>query len=193
MKLPVRVLLFTAVVTLVACDSNQGSRPASSAPSATAVPATVATTPTVIEFAENQLPDAGTYIIDLSPGRISIRAHQGGELELLESLAETAGFQLLTGGLAWKIVTVDVQADTLHAALTELLRAYPYQLVYTSDRETHREVLSEVVVGEELLPEAIEGDAKAATEDEILPEETDEQSDRQQAYLQDLQRLRPLL
>ncbi len=127
-------------------------------------------------------------MIDLAPGNISIRANRVNTLEILDGIAAQAGFRLLAGDIAWETVTVDIQKDTLHAALVELIKAYPYLIVYTPDKDTRREVLSEVVVGDLLATATADSDAATAAGDEAPLENPDDLPDpEQQAYLEELQ------
>ena len=181
------ILTCSLAALLIACDSRQGSDQQLSSPAATAKLAGVITAPVAADI-ESPFPDAGNYVIDLAPGNISIRANQVNELEILDGIAAQAGFRLLTGDVAWGTVTVDIQKDTLHAALVELIKAYPYLIVYTPDKDTRQEVLSEVVVGDMLATETADSDAATAAGDEAPLESLDELSDPgQQAYLQELQ------
>ncbi len=178
MKPSVCTLLACALaVLLIACDSRQASSEQPATPAVTTAPVEVDT--------DKLFPDTGNQVIDLSPGNVSIRANQVDELELLNSVALTAGFQLLTGDVAWGTVTVDIREDTLHAALAELLKGYPYQIVYTPASDG-KEVLSEVVVGGTLITATPDSAADTATE--IPPESPDVPPDsgHQQVALQEL-------
>ena len=158
MKLTARLILNCVLASLLtACDSNQGTSQQANAPAATVEPAPVASTPDP-GLTETPFPAAGNHAIDLSLGRVSIRANQVNERELLNELATRANFQLLTGNFDWQVVTVDIQVETLHAALVELLEGYPYQIVYAPDKDTQQEVLTEVVIGE--LPATETGDSR---------------------------------
>jgi len=165
MKRPVCTILACALAALLtACDSRQDAGRQPAAPAATAEPADVTGAPAVADT-DSPFPDAGDYEIDLSPGNVSIRANQVDEHELLDSMAMTAGFELLTADVAWRTLTVDIRKDTLHAALVELLGAHPYQLVYTPDAKTQQEVLAEVVVGAALSAGTPDSDAAPTTGD----------------------------
>lgn len=181
------ILTCSLAALLIACDSRQGSDQQPSTPAATVKLPGVITAPVAADI-ERPFPDAGNYVIDLAPGNISIRANQVNELEILDDIAARAGFRLLTGDVAWETVTVDIQKDTLHAALVELIKAYPYLIIYTPDKDTRQEVLSEVVVGDLLATETADSDAATAAGDEAPLEGLDDLSDPgQQAYLQELQ------
>lgn len=188
MKRSVCTLLTCSLAALlIACDSRQGSDQPPPTPAATAKLPGVITAPVAADI-ESPFPDAGNYVIDLAPGNISIRANQVNALEILDGIAAQAGFRLLTGEIAWETVTVDIQKDTLHAALVELINAYPYLIIYTPDKDTRQEVLSEVVVGDLLATATADSDAATATGDEAPLESPDDLSDPgQQAYLEELQ------
>jgi hypothetical protein len=84
---------------------------------------------------------------------------------------------------------VDIQAESLQAALVELLKGYPYQIVYVPDKDNRQETLSEVFIGE--LPatgKTTDGDETGATH-KASPGEIDEPSEdsQQQTYIQQLQ------
>lgn len=180
------ILAGVLVALLVACDARQDAERKPAAPAATAEPPGADSAP-VAAAIDTPFPDAGNYEIDLAPGNISIRANQVDELELLESIALTAGFELLTADVAWRTVTVDIREATLHAALAELLGAHPYQIVYTPDAATQQEVLSEVVVG--AMPGVATPDSAAApaTGDVAAPGSPEDPPDPgQQAALQEL-------
>jgi hypothetical protein len=186
-KLTARLILNCVLASLLtACDSNQGTSQQANAPAATVEPAPLASTPD--PDTETPFPAAGNHAIDLSPGRVSIRANQVNERELLNELATRANFQLLTANFDWQLVTVDIQVETLHAALVELLEGYPYQIVYAPDRDTQQEVLTEVVIGE--LPATETGDSmETQAGDTALLRDIEELSEdgRQMAYIQALQ------
>jgi len=126
--------------------------------------------------------------INLSFGKVSIRANQVNERTLLDELAMRANFQLLTGDIDWQVVTVDIQAESLQAALVELLMGYPYQIVYAPDKDNRQEILSEVVIGE--LPAIVTTDSEQTdAADKAWHEDIEELSKdgQQQAYIQGLQ------
>ena len=171
---------------LFACDSSPEAGRQTSAP---VEPADVATTPApVVVTTSLPMPMAGKHVIDLSAGMVSIRANQVYELELLNELAARANFQLLSGDVDWKTVSVDMPVQPLHTALGELLQQYPYQIVYTPDADTQQEVLSEVVIGGLPVTGITPGKNADAT-NKTLPGEIDEPSEdgEQRAYIQQLQ------
>ena len=186
MKLTARLILTCVLASLLtACDSNQGTSQQANAPAATGEPASVANTPDP-ERTENPFPAAGDHDIDLSFGKVSIRANQVNELELLNELATLANFRLLTGDIDWQQVTVDIQAESLQAALVELLKGYPYQIVYAPDKDNRQEILSEVVIGE--LPATEESEKTDAANKALLKDiEALSEDGQQMAYIQQLQ------
>jgi len=126
--------------------------------------------------------------IDLSSGKVSIRANQVNERTLLDELATRANFQLLTGDIDWQVVTVDIQAESLQAALVKLLQGYPYQIVYAPNKDNTQEVLTEVVIGELAAigtPDSTETDA--ADKSPLKDIEELSKDGQQQAYIQALQ------
>ena len=188
MKLISRFLLTCGLTALLtACDSNPGTDQQAAAPAAPVEPAAVATSPAA-EAVARPLPPVGKMAVKLSSGKVSIRANQVYELDLLNKLATLANFQLLSGDVDWKIVTVDIQEQPLHTALGELLQHYPYEIVYAPDEDTQQEVLSEVVVGKLSAAEITASkDADAAYKALLKDIEELSEDGRQQAYIQHLQ------
>ena len=184
MKLTTRLILTCVLAALLtACDSNQGTN--QQAPAETAEPAAVVPDP---GHTARPFPAAGMHEINLSFGKVSIRANQVNERTLLDELATRANFQLLTGDIDWQVVTVDIQAESLQAALVELLMGYPYQIVYAPDKDNRQEILSEVVIGE--LPAIVTTDSEQTdAADKAWHEDIEELSKdgQQQAYIQGLQ------
>jgi hypothetical protein len=189
-KLITRLILTGGLTALLlACDSTPGTDQQAAAPAATIEAADVATTPAPeVPATPLPMPAAGKHVIDLSAGMVSIRANQVVELELLNELATLANFQLLSGDVDWKTVSVDMPAQPLHAALGELLQDYPYQIVYTPDKDTQREVLSEVFIGG-LSAAAISDSKDTDAANKATPTDIDETSEdsEQQAYIRQLQ------
>lgn len=188
MKLTTRLTLTCVLAALLtACDSNQGTNQHTPTVAETAEPAAIASTPDPGHTAR-PFPAAGMHEIDLSAGKASIRANQVNEQTLLDELATRANFQLLTGDIDWQVVTVDIQAESLQAALVELLAGYPYQIVYAPDKDNRQEILSEVVIGE--LPAIVATDSEQTdAADKAWREDIEELSEdgQQQAYIQGLQ------
>jgi hypothetical protein len=171
---------------LLACDSNPGTDQQAAAPAVPVEPAAVAT-PAVAEPVASPLLPAGKSAIELSSGKVSIRANQVYELDLLNKLATEANFQLLSGDIDWKIVTIDIQDQPLHAALGELLKDYPYEIVYAPDADTQQEVLSEVVIGKLSAAEITTGKDTNTANKALLKEIEALSKDGQQlAYMQNL-------
>jgi hypothetical protein len=187
-KLITRLILIWGLTTLLlACDSNPGTGQQAAAPAAPVEQAAV-TTPAVAESVASPLPPVGKFAIKLSSGKVTILANQVYELDLLNELATLANFQLLSGDIDWKIVSVDMQAQPLHTALGELLQHYPYEIVYAPDEDTQQEVLSEVVVGELSATEITASKETAAANKALLKEIEALSKDGQQlAYTQQLQ------
>ena len=188
MKLINGIILSCCLTALLtACDSDPGTNQQAATPDAPVEPAAVATPP-VAEPVTRPLPPVGKSAMKLSSGKLTIRANQVYELDLLNELAALASFQLLTGDVDWKTVTVDIEAQPLHAALGELLQHYPYEIVYAPDADTQQEVLSEVVVGE-LTATEITASKDTAAANKALLKDIEELSEdgQQQAYLQQLQ------
>jgi len=193
MKLPVYIVLCCTLVSLIGCDTADapGQKPA--APAATVDPAGVPADPATGQTHGTPL-ESGQYLVDLSTGAVSIRANQVDELALFKAVAAAAGFTLLTGDIDWKVVSVDLRAATLHAAVVELVKDYPYEIVYAPMEGSAEEVLSEVVIGEPQMIEAADGKPAEPVDEDLgaldaikeFPEH-----ERQQAYLQALQNSSP--
>ena len=174
---------------LLACDSSPDTERQAAVPAATMEAADVATTPAVIAPATSlPMPEAGKHVIELSAGMVSIRANQVDELALLDELAMLANFQLLIGEVDWKTVSVDMPAQPLHAALGELLQNHAYQIVYTPDKNTQQQVLSEVFIGG-LSAAAVSDSKDTGTTHKSTLNNTEEPSEdgEQQAYIRQLQ------
>jgi len=187
-KLITRFLLTCGLTTLLtACDSSPDTDKQVTTPAAPVAPADIATPP-VAEPVARPLPPAGKSTIELSSGKVSILANQVYELQLLSELATLADFQLLTGDIDWKTVSVDIQAQPLHTALGQLLQHYSYQIVYAPDEDTQQEVLSEVFIGG-LSAAAITDSKDTEAANKALPSEINEPSEdgQQRAYIQQLQ------
>ena len=191
MKPITRLILACGLTTLLlACDSSPpDTDQQTAAPAATIEPADVATTPAPdVPATSLPMPASGKHVIDLSSGKVSIRANQVYELDLLNELATLANFQLLSGDVDWKTVSVDIQAQPLHTALGELLQDYPYQIVYAPDKDTQQEVLSEVFVGGLSATEIADSKDTAAANKALLKEINELTEDGQQlAYIRELQ------
>jgi hypothetical protein len=190
MKLISRLILTCGLTTLLlACDSGPETDRQTATAAATVEPADVTTTPAaVVEATSMPMPVAGRHVIDLSSGMVSIRANQVYEPDLLYELAALANFQLLTGEVDWKTVSVDMQALPLHAALGELLQNHFYQIVYTPDKYTRHGVLSEVFVGGLSAAAISDGkDTDAASKATLRDAEEQPDDGQQRVYIQQLQ------
>jgi hypothetical protein len=186
MKLPVRTTLVCALaLLLLACDSNPGPDALSSEPAKTAEPAAVDAAPLTAN-ADKPPPGPGQYVVDLTGEGVAIRANQVDELELFKGVAEAAGFQLFAEEFAWKVVTVDIQADTLHAAVVELVEAYPYEIVYAPGEVNREEVLGEVVIGNPVITETNDSEGAVDTLAAHKAIKNLTEYDQQYAYLKEL-------
>lgn len=193
MKLPVPVILCCTLLCLAACDSADAPGQKPSTPAATVAPAGGPADPAAGNTESAPL-DSGQYLVDLGSGAVSIRANQVDELALFNGVAEAAGFTLLTGDIDWKVVSVDIHAETLHAAVVELVKDYPYEIIYASVEDSAEEVLSDVVIGEPQLTAAADGKPAEPVDEDLAAlaaiEEYPEH-ERQLAYLQELQNPSP--
>lgn len=145
MKQIIQITLVTTLSVLGGCDRSPETVQAPP-DAAVTVPADTVATPTSEALTASPLPATGEYEVDLSGTGAVIRANQVNELVLFKAVANRAGFQLLAEELDWKMVSVDIHAETLHAAVVELVSAYPYEIVHAPD-ESGQQVLSEVVIG----------------------------------------------
>ena len=182
------MMLVCTLAILAACDSNQGS---GEQPSklATVESASVDASPVAYKT-ENPILGTGQYMIDLAGEGISIRANQVDELALFKVVAEAARFQLLTGDVNWKVVSVDIHADTLHAAVVDLVKNYPYTLVYAPSEDNQEAVLSKVVLGDPQTTDMTDKDGEETVDaalDAIELIKIYPKHERQYAYLQNLQ------
>ena len=188
MKLINRLILTCCLTPLLlACDSNPGTDRQAATPAAPVAPADIAAVPGA-EPVARPLPPAGKSAITLSSGNVSILANQVYELDLLNELATLENFRLLTGDINWQEITVDIQAESLQAALVELLKGYPYQIVYAPDKDNRQEMLSEVFIGVLPATGTTDGEETDAT-NKALPNEIDEPSEdsQQRVHIQQLQ------
>lgn len=192
MKLTTHLILsFILVAGLLACDS---------APSPEARTQQAAVTPRNIDDPVTDPPvlARGIYVIESSGQRISIHANAVDELTILNGLAKEAGFELVAGHASWQVITVDLQAATTHIAVVELVKRYPYQIIYEYDDNLQQDVLRTVIVGEPPFPqtsaEAVQAQSEP-DEDEAPEDSIDATSatvkrlspEKQQAYLEQLQ------
>jgi len=193
MKQPVCTLLFCILISLAACESGDAPDHKPATPAATVAPAGVPADPAAGQPDSAPL-ESGQYLVDLTDGAVSIRANQVDELALFKAVAAAAGFTLLTGEIDWKVVSVDIQAETLHAAVVELVKGYPYEIVYAPVEGSAEELLSEVVIGEPQMTEAADGKPAEPVDEELAAIEAIKEfpeHERQLAYLQALQNSSP--
>lgn len=137
------------------CDS--GSEPAQAPKDATMVdhrlpgPATPAESTPEPGAADNgtgraeALPHGG-FRIEISGSRVLILANGVNEKEILSRLAEQAGFELTDTGASWKVVTLNIDAASVHDALVQLLKPRRYQIIYEFDTRQQADILKRVVV-----------------------------------------------
>ena len=189
MKKLIHLVLFITLPALNACDRSPP--PEQTHPSA--VTDTVPAAGHTVEAVSATAPlAAGQYLVDLSENAIIIRANQVNELVLYRAVAARGKFQLLMESFDWKTVSVDIHADTLQAAVVELVSAYPYEIVHAPDESGQQEVLSEVVIGKPAAPaaEQKDGDKKIAPvpgKEALLYIKEFDPLGQQQAYLEKLQ------
>jgi hypothetical protein len=96
---------------------------------------------------DNALPD-GKLEIEISGNGVTITANDVSEQKILYSLAARTGFEVIDAGVPWKFVTRTIKAGNLHAALVELLKQYPYQIIYEFDPNRQADTLKRVIAGE---------------------------------------------
>jgi hypothetical protein len=94
----------------------------------------------------------GTFDIRQDAGRLTIRANAARRGDILDQLAVLAGFEVAGPGASPDPVTLAIETTDLHAALVELLKPRPFQIIYEYDRTHDRDVLARVVAGQ--LPAA---------------------------------------
>ena len=83
----------------------------------------------------------------ISDTSVIIRANAVSQQTILYRLATQAGFEITEAGVLWDVVTLNIEADNLHAALVGLLRQHPYQIIYEHDAGYRADTLARVVVG----------------------------------------------
>ena len=92
--------------------------------------------------------DEGTFRIEYLGEGLIILANQASEQQVLARLAEDNGFQLVDHGVLSGSVTLTLEAGSVHAALVELLKQYPYEIIYENDKDFGMDKLAQVIVGE---------------------------------------------
>ena len=81
------------------------------------------------------LPAPGTARVEFSNGRVSVLSNGALRLEILEQLAEKVGFDLLTGDLEPRLLTVRIEGASLGEAFGVLLAGMRYNLEYDLEPE----------------------------------------------------------
>jgi len=189
-----RISILALVALLLAgCESGKHNNPAPAetetapARAATAPADTVPPSTAVRSSAGgNALPDGGLDI-GISAAGVTIRANQVSQQTILYRLATQAGFDIAETDVPWQDVTLDIETDDLHTALVELLKQYPYQIIYEYDTDRQADTLKRVVVGEPQPTPATDA-ATNAIDYYIMPGVTESAlSADEQAYLTQLQ------
>jgi hypothetical protein len=150
-----RILVISAHLLLIAgCesgdDSSQAPSMARAQPGYQAIaPLDPARPPEMVQpgSGDNALPD-GALEIEISDNGVAITANEVSEQKILYTLAARTGFEVIDAGVPWKVVTLTIKAGNLHAALVELLKQYPYQIIYEFDANRQGDTLKRVVAGD---------------------------------------------
>jgi hypothetical protein len=150
-----RISLLAAALLLSGCES--GSQPADVVVPSVEPDRSVETVP------------AGEVEISISTTGVVITANAVSQQIILYRLAMQAGFEITEAGVPWEPVTLNLEADDLHAALVALLREHPYQIIYEYDTDRQADALTRVVVGE--LPAGQAWTQPAPAEDSVIPPE----------------------
>jgi HEAT repeat protein len=87
--------------------------------------------------------------IEISGSGVTITANEISAQEILYTLAARSGFEVVESGVPWDTVTLTIKTENLHAALVELLKQYPYQIIYEFDHDIQADALKRVVVGDQ--------------------------------------------
>ena len=95
------------------------------------------------------LPDFGQAAVVVVEGRVTLSSNAAPLLDVLERLAEAAGFELEASGLAGRLSSVRIDDLPLAEALPRLLGDIPYQTEYAFDPESGAHYLARLRVGEE--------------------------------------------
>ena len=152
-----KILVISAHVLLIAgCESgNDSSQTPSMTQAQSGYQATAtldpARPPEMVQTGsgDNALPD-GALEIEISGNGVAITANEVSEQKILYSLAARTGFEVIDAGVPWKVVTLTIKAANLHAALVELLKQHPYQIIYEFDTNHQADTLKRVVAGDTL-------------------------------------------
>ena len=149
-----RISLLAAAMLLAGCESGSQSNQ-QPAPTGTQ-PADATTTPvqparlaetTRSQPAGKTVPSGELDIVIQDTG-VTITANAVSQQSILYRLATQAGFGITEAGVPWEVVTLAIEADSLHAALVELLKQHPYQIIYEFDNHIQADTLKRVVVGD---------------------------------------------
>jgi len=148
--------LAVAALLLAGCESgnqtNQDpSRTGAQPGSATTTPLDPARPSEMVrsESGGDALGDGALEIEILDTG-VAITANAVSQQTILYTLATQAGFDITYAGVPWEVVTLTIEAENLHAALVELLKQHPYQIIYEFDTNRQADTLTRVVVGDPL-------------------------------------------
>lgn len=146
--------LAVAAVLLAGCES--GNQASQTPPMTEAQPASESTAPLApvrqtdmvrSESGGDALGDGALEIEILDTG-VAITANAVSQQTILYTLATQAGFEITYAGVPWEVVTLTIEAENLHAALVELLKQHPYQIIYEFDTNRQADALKRVVVGD---------------------------------------------
>lgn len=89
----------------------------------------------------------GTFDIQLHEGRFTILANDAPARDILNDLAILADFEIVDAGDPLKRVTLAIEDSDIHAALVELLKPGPYQVIYEFDDTRSKDTLTRIVIG----------------------------------------------
>jgi hypothetical protein len=167
-----RISLLAAALLLAGCESgsNQQLTPSGAQPADATTTAVEPARPAETgqpEPAGNTVPQGELEIRILDTG-VTITANAVSQQTILYQLATRAGFGITEAGVPWEVVTLAIEADTLHAALVALLKQHRYQIIYEFDTERQADTLARVVVGDLLtgqegMPAAVDTGTTADT------------------------------
>jgi HEAT repeats len=143
-----------AALCVVGCDSgnHQAQTPADTTADITTSGSPVPAVYTPGKAAARSQPGSaedlvpGTFRIDFFGTEVSILANGVNEMDILSRLANQAGFELADTGATWKVVTLNIAAASVHAALVQLLKPHQYQIIYEFDNKRQADILKRVVV-----------------------------------------------
>ncbi len=145
-----RISLLAAALLLSGCESgsNSNQQPVLTG----SQPVDVATPPGPVETLQSEpggrtIPQ-GELKINISTTGVAITANAVSQQTILYRLATQAGFEITEASVPWEVVTLTIEAENLHAALVELLKQYPYQIIYEYDTDRQADTLARVVIGD---------------------------------------------